>query len=874
MKKLKYRKHKNSSKKITKYNLPNPTNVKDPRTDGYTVVVHPCQEIQMFLTKPTSIFKDAGADDEWDVKALSNYFYLDAISDQPGHRQFNFIQFYDMTPWVEHSSVYLGEIEVTLISKTVKECFTLCVMARSVGKQSRIVTAINPTVNRIKIDLDEILEVVVCKDNANQSNEQVWCSLYDMGRSGTGNGSQWFEKLRQETVILPKSSPMPHEQNNLYLTISRAVSSLEKNPGLPEDRKLPIVPVADVQIQHHFWFRVRPEDQASVLRANSSLPIANVVFNNRSGSCSNLQLLVSKRGVQSPATVPEYDKDRYEGHFRGLVGRHFYPSSGLLINPSKVEGSIELVPDQSGVLVEFAPPRMTWPYTDPKIKWKFQVEPVLAVDAGAKTHYNRLSCTELSSRSINQQTIQRFFIKPECKMLDSETMLYLGVVNFLCEDQVITGIRAVNCWLVRERTVKDEQDVGAERYKSIALPNSRKQHGTTALTTTTQVEKHENAAKTTTYTVVKYVRVVKITENRDDNIRIPNSNVTTFQSIKIDKKDNNVSVVNYNYPPVFNESNKKKSEENNSKNSNNNQSQSTSKNESGKRNPGSSLNQRFSGGGSVGRDTSVNACVVADPQEHTLIQVVPGQDIIIRLPIKQWEMKEDIGFFWAFNPIMLQQNHFFIKNQEMIRDGRKLFQEIVVSLRSKNVPQKVGKFILGGIQCSNQHETRWIVIQMAIDKVPFEDTNTEYSKCLRELVNSLRASRAAGQVKSSQVQADNGVVSTGQQAPRREVPVNHVVNGFSGIGTISFNNSDTLKVILKDKIDVVSVGSKENTVTQQWICSKIPKFLQLIDTIVCRSDKSFVFKVHKDITHPMSDVIQFICGNEVGNITVARVPSA
>ncbi|MFX7804585.1 hypothetical protein ABTK17_20260, partial [Acinetobacter baumannii] len=65
----------------------------------------------------------------------------------------------------------------------------------------------------------------------------------------------------------------------------------------------------------------------------------------------------------------------------------------------------------------------------------------------------------------------------------------------------------------------------------------------------------------------------------------------------------------------------------------------------------------------MGRASSGNARVVVDPEEHTLIQVSPGQDVVIRLPVKHWDMKDDIGYYWMFNPIQLKHNQFFIREQ-------------------------------------------------------------------------------------------------------------------------------------------------------------------------------------------------------------------
>lgn len=921
-------------KKISRYSLPNPVNVKDPRTDGYTVVVHPCQDIQLFLTDPINLFKDAAAGDEWEVKAYSNYFYLDAVSEGPGKKQFNFIQFYDLTPWTNHSSVYLGDIEVTLNSKTVSENFSLCVIARSVGKQSRIVTAVNPVVNRIKLDLDEILEVVVSKDDPAQPKEEVWCSLYDMGRSGTGNGSQWFERLRQEVVILPDSSPLPRDHSNLYLTMSRSVASLRSNPGLPKETSLPPAPTNEVQSQHHFWFRVRPEDKAAVLRANTGLPMANVVFNGTSGSCSNLQVLVSTRGTRTEPTVPEYDKDRYEGHFRGLVGRHYYPSTGLLINPGKAEGTVEMTPTQGGVMVELAPPQITWPYTDPKYRWHFDVEPVVEDNAApvlpgflpGKSQHKRVICTELTDRTINQNTVQRFFVKPECELPEGEDMLYLGVVNFWCKEPSVIGKRTINFWLVRQRTVNDENDApSADRYKAVLLPSSPKSRGSGRPTPPPPSSKRTLALAPYT-PPIKYDKVVvRITEQRDDGLTAPGAVTVPFQSIKIEKREKNGSccVVTYTAEDYdrYAGISQKKNEENKSKSSSS--SQSNASGERRGRSPGSSLSPRFSGGsGSVGRASSGNARVVVDPEEHTLIQVSPGQDVVIRLPVKHWDMKDDIGYYWMFNPIQLKHNQFFIREQQMVRVGRRLYHEVVVSLLPRNAPREIGKFILGGIQCCNRHETRYVAIQLVIDNLIFSDSNPEYSKALRGLMQSLKVSRAANQKREieeakagiNEAIADLHATLSGEKPPERKRGLIHdpkvvasleaafrqsaemtlaqqeqsrrraeeeaaffaqsqsppckMIRNPTGGESIELGCDDTVRVVLTDKLVTVDCYNSSHVMEQPWTCRGTPRWLDLAETVVCKGEKSFVFKVNKNVRFPTPEEIQFSCGEEVRIIRV------
>lgn len=865
-------------KRLTKYSLPEPTNVKDPRTDGYSVVVHPCQGINLFMTDPINVFEKASKDDEWEVKAFSDFFYLDAVSEGPGKKEYRFVQYYDMTPWTDVSSVYLGDIEITLNSKTVEsQSFSLCVVARRQGrKPCRIITAVNPTVNRLKMDLDDILEVVCTRDDPQQSGEEVWCSLYDLGRSGVGNGSQWFERLRQEVLVLPETSPLPRDRDSLYFTVARSVAKLRRNPGLPEDRNVPPTEDREVQRQHHFWFRVRPEDKAAVLKANTGQPMANIVFNGTTGVCSNLQVLISTRGTRGEPVVPEYDKDRYEGHFRGLVGRYYTPSGGLLVNPSKTEGTVEILPDQNGVMVELAPPQMTWPYTDPKYRWMCEVEPVvtdvtpaLPGFVGGKAPQKRLTCTELIDRTINHQPVQRFFIKPQCEIPAGEDMLFLGVVGFVCKEPSVISRRSVNCWLVKERTTKDEQDVLThDRYKDLTpLPSvkaDRKPRHTSHRQELALVPVRSYTPST--YTPTKYDKVVvKITEDRGDGLAVPGCVVTPFQSVKIEKCDKkNTCTVIYpasqedydRYAGTSSHHQQKKKE-------------SSPSSPNGK-SPGSSLSPpplpKFSGGsGGVGRDGGSGDVVrVVDPDEHSLVPIKPGQKIVVALPVQHWDMKNDLDFFWIINMVQLKQHSLFISDQRMVRDGRLLYQEVTITILLRNVAKEVGKFILGGLVCRNRHETRNVSVQLVIEDIYFPDSNPDYTKALHSLMKSVGVARKALAHKEAKEKAKqapepaadhwllNGVKNPAERPAGICIRVRDPKSGHSCV----MGKDDTLTIILPP------------SGTEPWALKGLPPWMDVKQTVENEGGKSFVFVTDGVTRFPQPEEIHLQSGKDIRVIRV------
>src|ERR1035438_3358607 len=142
-----------------------PVNIIDPHSDGHSVIVHPCQDINLILTNPVEIFDKAAPEDKWEINVFSEYFFLYKIEDLDGKTKYKFVQYYDLTEWTDIRSIFLGEIEVSVSGKNIEDRYSLCVIAKnSIDETSHVITIINPNVNRIKLGIDQILEVVVVQD--------------------------------------------------------------------------------------------------------------------------------------------------------------------------------------------------------------------------------------------------------------------------------------------------------------------------------------------------------------------------------------------------------------------------------------------------------------------------------------------------------------------------------------------------------------------------------------------------------------------------------------------------------------------------------------------------------------------------------------
>jgi len=841
--------------------------VRDPRTDGYSVVCHPCQDIVLTLSDPLHIFQKACHEDQWEVKTFSEYFYLAEEKKLAGKRQFRFIQYYNLARWTDVSNVYLGDIEVSLVSKELSENYSLCVFAKkNTNKQCRIITAVNPGVNRIKLHAEDILEVVFCKDDPVPTHEEVWCAVYDFGKSGTGNSSQWFERLRQETLILPETAPLRNDRSNLYFTISRDVGCLERNPHLPKNKELPPIPERQVQRQHHFWFRVRPEDKEAVIQANKGDALANVVFNSSRGLCGNLQVLVSQREPKNKPVIRDYDKDRYEGNYRGLVGRYYSPSAGLLVNPGKTEG-VELLPKQGGIMVELAPPAMTWPYTDPANRWTCEVEPVMSTaDPGSKgKSVRRLSCHEMVDRHINQQTIQRFFIKPECDELPTDScMSFLGVVNFVCKEPAVIGKRTINCWLVKERSgIEEFDDLGIERYRDLLpLPDvTKRKHSTFTGGVVHSRTRYNEPSKPYRPRIEKIK--VQITEECDDGLVTTGCYSQSFSTIKVDKKKEPEvkRITASDYDDFHGISKKKHTSPIHPSN--------TSGGSPSQRERNTRLCPQFSG--SVTADVAANVAVLAqNPAHQDLITLKPGQYAVIRFPITFWELKNDVDYFWCVNPIQIKEQQFFVRDMRIIRQGKRIWQEVVLMLCPNRNPGKVGRHFLGGIRAHNKHSYLFVLVELLVEKETVQNSNPEYSKALRELMEGYRVVKARRD--EEEIKAARAYLAAQDDKPQGSL-CTLVRDPWPEDRVACVSYGDTLKVSLSKQIMTYPHPVGTSTVELMgWGVVNHPGWLRLRETFDQGKESVFLFDVTDEkagIIAPL-DSIQFYSedGGTVRNIKV------
>lgn len=414
-----------------------PVNIKSIKGNGYSVILYPCQPICLTLTG------------NFEVNLHSDYLFIKKVEKSPEKNIFHLEQYFDLSSWANCSSVFLGEIEV----KDASESYIIFVYLKN--NKKNVVSVINPRLNKIKISVDEILEVVITS-NKTITYEDFACSFFDFNQLNCKN-SLWLEKLREEKVYCPDSSPIRKDESD-FTIISRSSASLKVNPFSSEDiKKFSKTSIT----QYHFWFRISPEFIKDVCEKNHGQPLGNLLFSDNE-DVYNLQLIVSSRRKN----VKECDFVKSLGEIRGLAGNYYDTELRLLINPNDSE-SVQFTGEKNNLIVEMGPPFSFCSDVAEKDRWSVKIEPVFE-SSNIHNKQQRLNVVELNDRKINGKLIQRFLITSIVKELQQgHEMMFLGLVQFFC-DKVINK-KIINCWLVKNLD-KKEIKIEKESVRRNTLP--------------------------------------------------------------------------------------------------------------------------------------------------------------------------------------------------------------------------------------------------------------------------------------------------------------------------------------------------------------------------------------------------------------------
>jgi hypothetical protein len=162
-----------------------------------------------------------------DLCVQSHFFRLT----QTTLHSFKFSQIADLSSWTAGSRVYLGD--VLLDVQNHRPVSNLSVILE--GEQKNAITVVNPIGNQLKVDVNQLIEVVICGAAIEECN----CSIVV--------GEKMLRCVEIKKLVIQKDKP-----SQVWFEGSRVVTRcLDDNTSFVEG-------VTDGKVEHHFWFRFSP----------------------------------------------------------------------------------------------------------------------------------------------------------------------------------------------------------------------------------------------------------------------------------------------------------------------------------------------------------------------------------------------------------------------------------------------------------------------------------------------------------------------------------------------------------------------------------------------------------------------------------------
>lgn len=393
----------------------NPVKVKDPSSDGYSIRLHPRQSFNLILTK---IFDD----EEFDVKLMSDYLVLEEYLDDGTKEHYCFSQKYDLERWSEISTVFLGNIILTIKpiggKKQEPETVRLCIFLNcSDASKAHVITVINPENHVLKMESNQIVHTVLF-------------DTHDTRWNLVGIESLGMACARSETVFNdvsnvydPKALFCP-EPRNTGMPINPTLDNAHNTVALSElhsHRKLG-------EKEYHFFTHL---NLAALKKAHAS-PNGNYPMGHMQFTCKttdgvvleerSLTMLMALRGTGKRISTSEFQAVRHNTRFWNTP----YSSSArqCVLSPGFNE-SVDLPSDSDTLYVEIPQPSVYFnnePLSEDSY-WASQVN--------LDTKFG-LRVKELTPRHVNGFMIQRFMIAGILANKPPGDLLFIGALRFSC----------------------------------------------------------------------------------------------------------------------------------------------------------------------------------------------------------------------------------------------------------------------------------------------------------------------------------------------------------------------------------------------------------------------------------------------------------
>jgi hypothetical protein len=394
----------------------NSVKVKDPSSDGYSVRLHPRQSFQLILTQ---IFED----EEFEVQLISDFLVLEEYySDKISCREvYCFAQKYDLEKWANISTVFLGNIILTIKptepGKKETETIRLCVYLNCTDKEkSHVVTVINPDNQVLKMEPNQIIHTVIF-----DQHHARW-SLVGIENLG-------MSCARSETVFNdvanvydPKALFCP-EPRNVAKVINNELDNSHNDVALAE---LNNVRRAGGKEYHFFTHLDLGALKKAVASPNGNYPMGDMLFVCKGGDGDVLEerkltLLMALKGSGKRITTAEFQAIRH--HTRIWNTPFSSPTRQCVLSPGFNE-SVDLPTDADTLYVEIPQPSVYFNKEMKDAYWTSEIN----LDA----KYG-LTVRELAVRHVNGFAVQRFMVSGILANKPPGDLLFIGALRFSCK---------------------------------------------------------------------------------------------------------------------------------------------------------------------------------------------------------------------------------------------------------------------------------------------------------------------------------------------------------------------------------------------------------------------------------------------------------
>lgn len=734
----------------------NPCRVVDPRSDGHAVLLFPCQELEIKVTKSLPGVR---------ITCESPYLTLKSHKcnvDKDLSDLYTFEQLYDLTDWCELSAVVLGNI---LVEDNKGNTIRLLLQCRK-SSINTVITVLNPTGEHVKIEPNQILEIVSQTPCTDSVNNDQYSFMHGRKNDLVEDGSTLLEKLREETIFLGDD---PTRKGELFNAFDRSLSRLPSNPKLSPVGKVALDLIKEKEKktgligmqQKHFWYRLHPAACEKIIMTPDVTyicpqPLAGIVVSDGKGKLNNLTLFLCQRslakiGLPMP---PAKDEVLLAAKNQGIKDKFYSPMRNLLVNPSSKEHH-ELVKTDVGLYIEVASPSEMFSVVDPKCKWELHIEPIQSQRDGSLVP--RLKSVALPKKYINGKEIQRFLIIRNM-LVDqhgykcSNGGRLLGIVSLHCQNLKILGDRLIHVWDVTNKSsIVDEYDGG-----DYVVKRSHTSTPTTADSSTRtpfKVLPPTNLPMTREYPVAAAPKTVIKVSIKEDCTPLTEgiTEIYVYDSIihKVFDEDRKKTKwggghEHYNYQGER-ESKKK---ETNTPLLVGGGGRSVAKSIS--QSP-SYLKQTSRVGSQTLPGSKEGKVIITDPSDGDFVRLQFNQELVIRVPLVDWGIIQDIQYCWTATPYHTGNSKFFVKSQRLIimEESAKTrhYQEFVFAFTTDFLKQKataIDKHLAGGIRFENTSSYLNIIVFLDVIRPLDEDeivkSNQQLDK-LRELMKYVKIAK-------------------------------------------------------------------------------------------------------------------------------------